>query len=980
MSASSVSAGVSDEVAIAGSDASSDTGLCPLPKIFPKYFRPRVSDFPHEIVLTDTQTQNMGRGSYPGEPNKMRKNQIATTVALILATTLATAATAQTPLPATGEEGARNGKVRVAQATQEAPSSNPQGSDTSRGTAQAANGVSVNIPPGDLLTALDTLAKNNNDTQLIYRRDQLQGIRTKGATGTLTTQDAIKKLLEGTQLKLSIDANTGAMLIAPETTRTTSLARDGRETEGEGLLRLAQNDQSTTDPTLTPNPSPVPGEGNKSPESRDSGDEDSSHPVKLEEVVVTAQKRVERLQDVPVPVTALSADSLIDRNQVRLQDYYTRIPGLNLTIGSATQDAPVLSIRGITTGGSGFGANPTVGIVVDDVPYGSSTSFGGGNLVPDLDPSDLSRVEILRGPQGTLYGASSLGGLLKFVTVDPSTSGFSGRLQGGLNSVSHGDGLGYNVRGAVNVPISDTFAVRASAFTRQDAGYIDDPGLGVDGVNQKDSYGGRVAGLWRPSDAISLKLTALVQHSDTGGSSSGHILPGLGDLQQAYILPGLGGYTRDSNVYSAILIAKVAGGELTAISGYASNDVTDSLDRTAGLGGPTQTYAGVGGSQFVERFKTSKFSQEIRFAATLGQRTDWLLGAFYTDESSDLVQDLAAIDLNTGAFSSLPYHNPFEGNYTEYAAFTDFTFHVTDRFDVQLGGRASKNKQDLSAAYVGVFIPPFFGLANPTFVGPDDSKDNSFTYLATPRFRVSPDLMVYARFASGYRPGGPNSNASALGVPSTFDADTTKNYEIGAKGDLLNHALSFDVSAFYIDWSDIQLQVSDPVTFLVFFDNAGKAKSQGVELSLEARPTHGLTIAAAGAWNDAKLKDGFPPGPAVGRSGDRLPFSARESGNLSLDQEFPLASGWTGSVGASFSYVGDRKGVFTPSTARQDFPSYTQLDARAGVKGDSWALDLFVNNVADKRGILGGGIGTAVPFAFDYIQPRTAGLAFSKTF
>src|ERR1700678_1267405 len=254
----------------------------------------------------------------------------------------------------------------------------------------------------------------------------------------------------------------------------------------------------------------------------------------LAEIVVTAEKREERLQDVPVPVTVISTEDLLNTNHQRLQDYYTTVPGLNLVSGDG---ASSLAIRGITTGGGSTG-NPTVGVTIDDVPFGSSSgllAFGG--QIPDIDPSDLARVEVLRGPQGTLYGASSIGGLLKYVTVDPSTEGFSGRMQADANSVYNGNGPGYVVRGAVNIPLTDTLAVRASAFTRRDAGYIDDPFIGRDGVNRADVNGGRVSLLWRPSADLSLKIGALLQ--DTRGFGSAYVgssfdvnQTGLGDLQQ----------------------------------------------------------------------------------------------------------------------------------------------------------------------------------------------------------------------------------------------------------------------------------------------------------------------------------------------------------------------------------------------------------------------------------------------------------------
>jgi len=192
----------------------------------------------------------------------------------------------------------------------------------------------------------------------------------------------------------------------------------------------------------------------------------------LAEVVVTAQKKTERLQDVPVPVSAISADVLTARNQVRMQDYAREVPGFSLdTTGDGYS---TLAIRGLTTG-PGF-TNATVGITVDDVPYGSSIGITyGPQLSPDLDPAQLQRVEVLRGPQGTLYGASSLGGLLKYVTKDPSLSQLKANVQSSGNFVEDG-GTGYAFRGSVDLPlITDTLGVSISAFKRRDPGFVDNP-------------------------------------------------------------------------------------------------------------------------------------------------------------------------------------------------------------------------------------------------------------------------------------------------------------------------------------------------------------------------------------------------------------------------------------------------------------------------------------------------------------------------
>jgi iron complex outermembrane receptor protein len=705
--------------------------------------------------------------------------------------------------------------------------------------------------------------------------------------------------------------------------------------------------------------------------------ESPSDSGKLQEIVVTAQKREQRLQDVPVPVTAISADSLLDSNQVRLQDYYARVPGLSFTPADLRGGAR-LTIRGITTGGL---TNPTVGITVDDVPYGSSSNTGIGYEVPDLDPSDLQRIEVLRGPQGTLYGASSIGGLLKFVTVDPSTAGVSGRVQADVDAAHNGDQAGYGARGAVNMPLTDTLALRASGFTRRDPGYIDNVETGESGINRTDVYGGRLSGLWRPSDVLSVKLSALFQDSKRGGSSDVDIEPGLGDLQQS-TLRGTGKYDKKVEVYSANLAANLAAVNLASITSYSRNTLFDSIDYTNVFGGLTNIFFGVQATPYLDHVETRKFTQEIRLSSSAGPRFDWLVGGFYNHEDTDAATDILAANAATGASVGSVVHLTQPTTFAEYAAFADVTFHVTDRFDVQLGGRESENRQTSITSYEGIYASTFLG-SSPFIYPKLDTKENSFTYLLTPEFKISPDWMVYARLASGYRPGGPNAIAAIVNLPRHYDPDKTQNYEIGTKGNFLNHRVSFDASVYYIDWKDIQIFVVDKSSGQGYNANGSRAKSQGIELSMESRPLTGLTISALVALNDAKLTQPFPPtSTASGQSGDRLPYSSKFSANVAFDEEVPLTGAVTGFLAGSLSYVGNRDGVFGSPLApqRQVFPAYAQTDLRAGVRVDSWTVNLFANNIADKRGVLTGGLGTTFPYAFTYIQPRTLGLSASKTF
>jgi len=300
---------------------------------------------------------------------------------------------------------------------------------------------------------------------------------------------------------------------------------------------------------------------------------------------------------------------------------------------------------------------------------------------------------------------------------------------------------------------------------------------------------------------------------------------------------------------------------------------------------------------------------------------------------------------------------------------------VTERFDIQLGGRESHiDQDDEQAIETGALVG---SATNPQ----EKSTANAFTYLVTPQFKFSSDLMVYARLASGYRPGAPNSFNSDPAVPRKYAPDKTENYELGAKGNLMGTALTFDASIYYIDWKDLQLNLLDPINGLTYGTNGSRAKSEGLELSLGSTPMRGLKLAAWMAWNEAVLTENFPAGSAVhGATGDRLPFSSRFSGNLSADQEFPFIAGATAFVGASVSYTGARVGTFLATADRYVYPAFAKIDLRMGVKYDSWRASLYANNVANRFALLGGGPGNFPPYGFTILQPRLIGVSISRQF
>lgn len=830
----------------------------------------------------------------------------------------------------------------------------------------------TSIPAQNLDSALETLAKERN-FQILYRSEIVGQLQTSGAAGELTTQETLDKLLSGTGLTYRyLDVDQKAVTIVPvgspgaapaSTPSASSDEREGPQSISAlrpslwERLRLAQT-----------SPSPASRNGAQGADESQSGNHSASddRSVKLQEIVVTAQKRVERLLDVPVPVTAISAETLISNNQMELKNYYTRIPGLNLTRQQA-YDGSVISIRGISTGGFNEG---TTTVVIDDVPYSSSAQFG--DIVPEVDPGDLARIEVLRGPQGTLYGASSMGGLLKYVTGEPSLEKLSGQLHGGLYGIYNGDGIGHYASGALNMPLGDSFAVRASAFKRRTPGYIDDPAHDIDGVNWATIKGARLATLWRPSDNFSLKLGALIQDSETGGNTYVDTEPGSFDRPEGLIqhsIPGSGGADRKLRVYTADLNANLGSVELTSVSAYVDNH---SLFSTGG--------AFAGGFVIINpSIASTKFTEELRLAIPFGERASWRIGAFYSDEDSHTQSRFNFVNRDTGEMTGALFFVDFPVTYRDYAGFSDLTYRFTDRFDVQIGGRFSHRKHTsphslLSGALIG---------GGTLLLPGNESQDDAFTYLLAPRFKVSHDLMVYARLASGYRPGGPNANRGAPGVPPSFEPDKTLNYELGLKGELWDHLLSIDTSVYYIDWQNMRLAnlFTPPPNQFVYTGNVGAAKSQGVEFALQLRPHAGTTLAATGAWSEAVLTEDFPAtGTTNGHKGDWLPFNPRFSGSLSIDQEFPFAGNTVGYVGTSVSYQGRRRSGFPNKPDTQfTISSFVNTDFHAGVKRSSWDVNLYANNVFDRRSVLSTAFFGQQAF-FIYVQPRTVGLSATLRF
>ncbi|HEX4741153.1 MAG TPA: TonB-dependent receptor [Caulobacteraceae bacterium] len=694
----------------------------------------------------------------------------------------------------------------------------------------------------------------------------------------------------------------------------------------------------------------------------------------MAEVVVTAQKRQESIRDVPMAVSALAGDKLVETSSFRFSDYVEKLPGVTL-IDNGPEGSQIV-IRGISIGAAQI--NAPVATYLDETPFTAVGPFvGSSSEGANLDTFDLARVEVLRGPQGTLYGANALGGLLKYVTNAPQLERFAGALEAGVNSVDHG-GIGGDVHGMINLPIGDKVALRIVGFDTDYAGYVDNPNLGKD-INGIHNYGGRVSLLVQPSDKLSVRLNALYQRRSWSDTNQVEVQPNTfepiyGDLVSNHRLPQPGVNTNE--LYNATITYDFGPVKLMSASSYGRIGDAAVIDDSSYYGPFLSALIGPAPVGVKLDDPVTFYVQEARLSSSGQGPLQWQLGGYYSNERAREFEGIFPGDTATGQLNTsfVPGLGTFiiVPTYREYAVFGDVDYHFTPSFDIQLGGRYSHNNQT------------FHELGSGLLAGNIDfstvSSEGVFTYSADARWKPTSATMVYARIATGFAPGGPNDVIPGSTLPGSFESSKTTNYEVGVKSQLLNGRLTAELAAFDIEWSRIQLQAV--VAGLSTITNGGSARSDGVEWSLGYEPITGLNFSFNGAYTDARLtEDG--PASVNAHAGDPLAQAPRWAGTVSADYSRPLTAAITGSLGADWRWTTSRFSDFPSFGPRQELPGYGIVDLRAGVQVRNYRLDLYVRNVADKRAInsvtaytVSGGLG--VQSAIFY-QPRTFGASLSAT-
>lgn len=735
----------------------------------------------------------------------------------------------------------------------------------------------------------------------------------------------------------------------------------------------------------------------------------AAQPESTEDVIVTAQKRSQTLIEVPQSVTVVSGAALETQQATTFQDYLKLVPGLQLN-----QSQPGLGrliLRGINAGGVGS----AVAVYVDDTPFGSSTGLvNGGVLAGDFDTFDLARIEVLRGPQGTLYGANSLGGLLKFVTNAPDPTKVEARARASVEDTKGGQ-IGYSGNAMLNLPIGDKVAIRASGFYHRYGAFISSIGNSITfgtptaanpaatttktsrvdkDINSAESYGGRASLLLKPVDALTVRLSALLQ--DIRANAPDTVESNPFTLQELYGRPTQTEFVPQFRntayrLYDGTADLNLGPATLTSVTSYATLNQNLRNDVTAYLNNALRGALGTPDFGLAQTTHQTKFTQEVRLSTPKTAWFEGLVGGYYTHETGRIDQAYQAYTPGTlTQVAGLPLlaQVTLPSTYDEYAGFANGTVYFGHVFDLTLGGRYSRNIQRSSQTNNGILAG---AAAGPVLLPVIRSSDHVFTYSVAPKFNLNDHASIYGRVAKGYRPGGPNvlpANAPST-VSRTFNPDTVTSYEAGFKGETADRKFSIDVVAFHINWNAIQLLAV--VNNFGINANGGKAVSDGVEFTATVRPTAGFNLSANGAFTNARLKQdtGIYVG---GLTGDKLPYSPKVSIGLDGSYEFVLTGETKAYVGASLRSLSKQTGDYdygyrTAYGRQRQIPAYETIDLRAGVNLGRFELEAYAKNLTNALGYLsasntfptpsfapGGAINTGV------IRPRTVGVAITAGF
>ena len=853
--------------------------------------------------------------------------------------------------------------------------------------------------------ALNALAEQAN-VPMLFAVDDVKGVTTRKLNGELTLKEAVDRLLEGTGLIAGINPSGVLTITSPR-----NPAPDPGDSEESkttpGKSRVGRSITALTTPSAI--------------------EDYEADRIMIEEIVVTATYRDTNLMGTPISISAADANTLEQIGAVDLNGLFRFVPGLNLvSLGTSNNR---LVIRGISsqTGEATFGVTgETVATYIDDTPM---TSAAGAARALTGTLFDMERVEVLKGPQGTLFGEASQGGTIRYIYNKPDRDALDYKIKAGFSNQDESDDDNYRVEGMLNMPIGDNFAVRLSAFTDVQAGWIDKTNVTPieKDINSYESDGGRLAARWWVNDKLTIQGTIFDANIETEGSVVSQSIPYV-DNQNGR-LPGVIPFSKQEfTLYNLRFDYDFSWATFTSTTSYYEREQNQIIEFPAavslffdglvgtflnpsigmpgpGEAGPIPCNPGVqdaflsnpaacpygdGGSlagfASVVNIDTERFVQEFRLVSNSDGQWLWTAGIFYKTNEED-INAFQMIGMQPGReflepiFAGL-FQDPSNihvDEQDELSLYGEATYLINDHWDITAGVRFSKIEQDFSAF-------------------PDGTDDD----VTSPKLNIAwhPDdnQLYYFNYATGFRPGNINNTQltnvrvfTANGFPQeaidraashvSYESDEVESYELGAKLTLADGRVQVAAALYYMEWNDmIQLSFDTLIPGIIqeFNTNSGSAHSEGIELEINWHPTDRLRLRLAGDVNEAETNEDNPGpgGPGSGLpKGSKLVYAPEYSLAASIDYTLALGGSYEGRFRLDYQRIGEQ--FFNVDTGPIAIEGYDTSSFRFTFSNTSdprWTASLFVNNLENADDVTNSFRPFGPPGDHIRLRPRQVGL------
>jgi len=733
--------------------------------------------------------------------------------------------------------------------------------------------------------------------------------------------------------------------------------------------------------------------------------EDQSAPAQSAEsgygdIIVTASRRETRLQDTAMTISAVGGEQLDNLRVTQIQDIIRFVPGLQANEIQVGQRR--VTVRGVQSAGEA-----TVGVYYGETPVTGPTSASNdpSGATPDINFYDVDRVEVLRGPQGTLFGSGSMSGTMRILFRQPELDRFAGGFDLEGSSTRGGDGS-YYAKGFVNAPIiEDKLAARLVLFTEKRGGWVDNVRLNQSNINKSTVSGGRLALKFKPADNFDLLLTAIHQETDVDDTSAYNraLGPFHSDFEQKVgFWNKLDLFTLQSNwelPFATVTLAASrfeyegqkdvestrAGRNAVARGTYCRlyHNITTACNATQ-----LAQYQAYGNSRLplyaTQPMELWSNVGELRMTSNGKGPFKWTAGLFYERRSDDSRSFQAKADPVTG-LPEFPIvtvgDRTVSVDLTQKAVFGELSYDVTDWFGVTVGARRYDYDKTTRSQILQTSI--FNGaVAGPLLTY--DSSESGWVTKGTVNIKPTDDILVYATYSEGFRPGGANNVPGLPDELVTYRSDSLKNYELGVKSTLFDRKLILNGAVYRIDWRNMQTQATTANNSFNYLTNIGASRIEGIELEGSLQIVQGLRL--GGNLNklfksELTVDQINPIATAPGRKGDRIPYEPQFTAAVSLDYEVGLTDDLDGLFHIDYSYTGKSYTTLRPTDANYaDQGGFSVVNARIGVESDGWGVFAFVRNIGDVVGAVRVAPGVNSYRAVIATQPRSFGVSVRKTF